>query len=158
VSFLSDRQLERLDRLITAECERETHRRIEVVLSWHLNERGLAWPSLNRIKLVLERMWPPDPDAPKRGHTAPGTSWATIKRVLASSSVYTTVGQLATQRQRGGGWFVHGSLRALTDNARERIGLHVSLAETLQWAAAAGVVAPLGELAPQRFRRALNEP
>jgi hypothetical protein len=153
MSFLGDTQLARLERLITTENSLESHRRIELVVSWHLNEFGLAWPSLKRIRrLLLVSNWPPGPDVPARGHTAPGVSLATIKRTLSSSSTYTTVGRLATERQQGGGWFVRGSIRALTDPARERISLDITLAHAVEWAAAAGVFAPLGELAPRRFQ------
>jgi hypothetical protein len=156
VSFLADRYLASLERLIVASASPPSHKRVERVVALHLNDVGLAWPSIERIQLVLLneglRL-----DGPRRGHTAPGTSAATIKRALASSTVFATVGRIATNRQPGGGWFAHGSLRALTDQVRDEIRLGVTLADALTWAAAAGVVAPLGELAPRRFR-SLNEP
>jgi hypothetical protein len=151
--FLGDRQLARLERLIDQNGTLLSHKRVELVVGWHLNDKGLAWPSLARIQLILLSEWPAPLDSGARGRAAPGTSTKTITRALAASDVYATVGKIASGKQPGGGWFVHGALRALTDPARERVGVAATLADALQWAAAAGVIAPLGELAPQRFRR-----
>jgi hypothetical protein len=154
VKRLPERPLYELVQLIGGDSS--SRQRVELVVAWHLNAHGLAWPSIETMRHCLLDVWPLD-SRPARGRTAPGTGRATIFRALAATSLYVTVAGLADRhRQARGGWFAHGALRSLTDPARILIGLDVTLAEALEWAAETGLSEPLDELPSRRFRP-LNE-
>jgi hypothetical protein len=147
VNALGDAKLERLEHLIAAGDALPSHRRVELVVAWHMNEYGLAWPSLERVAVMLRARWAPNMNGPARGPGSTGTSRRTVRRVLAASRFYLTAGRVADHhRQHGGGWFTHGAVRALTDETREEIGLAVGVAEALEWATREGVTAPLDRL------------
>jgi hypothetical protein len=147
VSLLSNGHLARLERLIEAADSPLSHKKVELTVASHLNHVGLAWPSIERIHLLVAAHCRDVNGRPLRGPGALGTSARTVKRALAASGFYITVAALADNHRQGrGGWFAHGALRALPDPVRERIGLGVSLAESVDWAAAKGLTVPLGEL------------
>src|SRR5262249_11011320 len=98
------------------------------------------------VALMLHSKWS-NMNGPARGPGSAGASRRTVMRALASSRFYVTVARLADHhRQRGGGWFTHGSVRALTDQARLEIGLTVSVADAREWAARKGLTVPLDKL------------